>query len=263
MKALGWILAVLGLAWIAPASASERQGVEAGVLARINYARQHPQQYADELRRYRTWFRGNILYLPGDREGVLHDEGVAAVDEAIAFLERQAPLPPLDFVPLLALAASDHAAEQGPAGAVGHGSFDGSSPGMRVKRRGGDIYVGENIAYGFADPDQIVRQFIVDDGVPDRGHRDAIFDRDYRFAGVGCGPHTVYRHMCVVEFAQTRDGSPEIASWTQSPRVQLASTNARIPAPWSVQPQFQPAVATVGGDEGEWEVIEVVEVFDE
>jgi uncharacterized protein YkwD len=293
VKILARLLALLALAWSVPAlangngtgSASEaaaaRMQLEDAVLARINFARQHPQAFAEQLRTYRTWFKGNILYLPGDKEGVFLEEGVAAVDEAIAFMERQAPLPALSQAQLLKLAAGDHAGEQGPQGIIGHGSLDGASPGTRVKRRGGGIYVGENISYGFADADEVVRQFIVDDGVPDRGHRHALFSRDYRFAGVGCGPHSVYQYMCVVDMSETRDGSADVAgmlakagvdprqvtqmAWASPGELQVTTrpqggfqkASYEIPSPASSD-AAQPAE-----NEGYEVVEEVVEVYEE
>lgn len=262
MNLLLRLFAILAL-FAAPAAAlaNERAPLEEAVLQRINFARQNPQAYADQLRTYRTWFKGNILYLPGDRNGVYLEEGVSAVDEAIAFMERQRPLPPLSRAELLGLAARDHAAEQGPKGVIGHGSLDGASPGVRVKRRGGDIYVGENISYGFDDPDEVVRQFIVDDGVADRGHRHALFSTDYRFAGVGCGRHAEYRHMCVVDMSATRDGSPDMAKWGGSGNVQLASVDAGgwTKAAWSAD---QPTYEAVGAGD-DYEVVEIIETIEE
>ena len=210
--------AALGAASVLLTAASPggSASLEAEVLARINAARQHPRDYAEQLRDYRRHFEGRIVYLPGDRNGVITNEGIAAVDEAIDFLEHQAPLPPLDPGALLALAAQDHADAQGDLGATGHVSAAGASPGDRVRARGGDIYVGEGISYGFDDADAVVRQLIVDDGVRGRGHRTLVFDTAFRFAGVGCGGHRRFRHMCVIDFAGTVDGGPVLPEWARA-----------------------------------------------
>jgi uncharacterized protein YkwD len=213
MSGLSRLVIALGACAI-PLSAGAAQGrdrhVEAEVLAEINFARQNPRAYADDLREYRSYFDGRLVFLPGDENGMITNEGTRAVDEAIAFLERQAPLPALDHGDVLALAAADHVAAQGPAGALGHSSRAGNSPGERVRRRGGDIYVGEGISYGYSHPREVVRQLIVDDGVPNRGHRALLFNGMFRYAGVGCGAHRSYRYMCVVDMSSTADGTPAL-----------------------------------------------------
>jgi uncharacterized protein YkwD len=201
---------------VAATDAPRGRGLEAQVLERINHARQNPRAYADELREFRRYFDGDIVYERGDPNGVYTREGVSAVDEAIDFLERQTPLPPLGRGDLLALAAQDHAMDQGEAGATGHKSRDGAGPGERVRRRGGDIYVGESISYGMTDADAVVRQLIVDDGVPGRGHRTLLFQNNFHFAGVGCGVHRRYGHLCVVDLAATTDGTPMLPRWANT-----------------------------------------------
>jgi uncharacterized protein YkwD len=210
--------AALSACWILLTAGSERPSLEAQVLDRINFARQHPREYAEQLRDFRRFFQGQLLYLPGDPNGIITNEGVDAVDEAIDFLERQRPLPPLDHGDLLELAARDHAGEQGPIAGRGHVSPDGASPGERVRRRGGGIYVGEGISYGYNEADAVVRQFIVDDGVRDRGHRVLLFNGDFRYAGVGCGSHRQYGHMCVVDMSSTVNGSPARPEWASNGR---------------------------------------------
>jgi hypothetical protein len=218
--AVAVLAACSGLLMAATEGEPRSRSIEAQVLERINHARQHPRDYADELREFRRYFDGDILFLPGDDNGVYTREGVSAVDEAIDFLERQAPLPPLGRGDLLALAAQDHVDDQGAAGATGHKSRDGAGPGERVRRRGGDIFVGESISYGMADADAVVRQLIVDDGVPGRGHRTLLFKNDFRFAGIGCGGHRRYQHMCVVDLAATHDGQPMLPQWANgAPRA--------------------------------------------
>jgi uncharacterized protein YkwD len=191
------------LALAAPA----QPGIEAAVLAEINFARTRPQDYAEQLRAYRKLFKGKIVWYPGNPDGLRTSEGTKAVDEAIRFLERQAPLAPIDSAPLLARAARDHVRDQGPTGATGHISADGANPRDRVQRRGGGDYVAEVITYGPPSATEVVRQLIIDDAVPGRGHRKTLFAAEMRYAGVACGPHKGYRVMCVADLGRTVNGA--------------------------------------------------------
>lgn len=75
-------------------------------------------------------------------------------------------------------------------------------PAVRVNRYGGwEKAIAENISYGPSGARDIVVSLIVDDGVPGRGHRQNIFNPDFRAAGTACGPHAVYGTMCVIDFA--------------------------------------------------------------
>ena len=181
--------------------------VSRAVLAELNRARTAPAAFAASLAGQRSFYQGTLLVRPG-QETFETTEGVAPVDEAIAFARAEAAATPLLPAPVLAAAAADHQAEQRLTGDVGHVGPDGSSPADRVRRRGGDGYVGELITYGTTDPADIVRQLAVDDGVADRGHRQLMYDRSLRYAGVACGPHPVYRYMCVVTVGRTPDGQP-------------------------------------------------------
>jgi hypothetical protein len=170
-----------------PAWASQ---LDTAVLAEMNFARTHPAEYAQTLRDARGRDDGYGAPDPGD------------MDEAIAFMERQRPLPPLAADPALAASATGYVAVQGPRGLTGHYGLDGSSPGDRIHRQGvWRSRSAEAISYGYGDAAGVVRQLIVDEGVPDRGHRYTVFDPNLQIAGANCGPHAVYRTMCVIDFA--------------------------------------------------------------
>ena len=184
--------------------ASVGPGGGAGQLSRevfdeMNLMRADPQGYVAVLRDYRDQFRGDIVVRPG-RISIQTREGVAAVDEAIRFLQAQSPMPPLQPDTILGLAAADHARDQGPAGYIGHHSSDGWDFATRVARRGGEPYGGENISYGYDTAREVIIQLLVDDNVRDRGHRVNLFRPGYVRAGVGCGPHTVFSYMCVIDY---------------------------------------------------------------
>ena len=100
----------------------------------------------------------------------------------------------------MAEAALQHAILQARNGQFGHGGGEPLS--QRLRRYGAFAsLMGENIAYGYADPREVISQLIVDSGVPDRGHRANIFNPTFRTLGVACGPHPYYGIMCVTDFA--------------------------------------------------------------
>jgi len=199
-------IAAMAACLLVPASHAQTS-FEAEVLQALNVARTNPTAYAATLVRYKTYFKGNLYQLPGQKVPIRTNEGPPAVDEAIAFLHKQAALSAETPEPILAAAAADHTVEQGKTGATGHNSADGSNPGDRVRKRGGGPYVAEVIAYGPSDPVDVIRQLVVDDGVANRGHRVIIYSPELTFAGVSCGPHPKFRKVCVVDFGMMPDGS--------------------------------------------------------
>jgi uncharacterized protein YkwD len=166
---------------------------DAALLDEINFARTHPQDYARrlQLQPVSDWERG--LAEPYDP---------AAFAEAVAFLQRQQPLPPLSPDDNLAAAAREHVEAQGPAGEIGHDGPGGEPFDLRLRRHGVEgVLEGENIAYGPVRPADVVRELIIDSGVPSRGHRRNIFHPAFATAGAICGPHRDYGVMCVIDFA--------------------------------------------------------------
>jgi uncharacterized protein YkwD len=162
------------------------QDMAASVLAELNLARTQPQAYA-------------AIVAANGRAG---REGDSAVREAVRFLERAKPLPPLTSCPGLNRSAMDHVADTGVRGTVSHAGSDGSHTWDRVERYGRWIgTVGENISYGMRSARQIVIQLIVDDGVRGRKHRANIFKKDFRVVGVAYGQHSRMGAMCVTDFA--------------------------------------------------------------
>jgi hypothetical protein len=176
--------------------------LEAEVLAEINRARTDPRGYGQTLRAYRAYYHGDVLQAPGDNVGVKTHEGLAALDEAIVDVERRQPLNALAPNSRLHASAARLTQEEGPTGVVGHVGPDGLTPGQRMRQAGAWAGISEEaISFGQANAAAVVRQLIIDDGVPDRGHRSSIFEPGLTVAGVSCGPHVRYGWMCVIDFA--------------------------------------------------------------
>jgi uncharacterized protein YkwD len=175
--------------------------LEKEIVKEVNLARTNPGFYAAWLRGTRQYYRGTQLRRPGEAP-VGTKEGVAAVDEAVRFLEKQKPVGSLDLSRGLSLAARDLVAAQGASGGFGHKGPDGSMPSDRIERHGTwEALIGENVAYGQRTARDVVAAFIVDDGVLGRGHRKNLYTAGYHVMGVDCGPHAVYEVTCAITFA--------------------------------------------------------------
>lgn len=172
------------------------------VLEEINLARAEPKQYADYILDWRKHFKGKFYQMPGTTVRKQTREGIAALNEAIEFLNQQKPLPPLTWSPGLAAAAAELVREQRKTQATGHKGEQTGGMAERIKRHGTwQGQIGENITYVPNEPRLLVMQLIVDDGVPDRDHRKNLFSSHFKEAGVACGPHTRFGTMCVADFS--------------------------------------------------------------
>jgi uncharacterized protein YkwD len=198
------LICVVVLPWSEPAQAArdvDFTALEKGIVEEVNLARTNPGAYAAWLRGQRQYYRGTQLRRPGE-VAVRTKEGLAAVDEAIRWLEKQRPAGALGYSRGLSLAARDLVAPQGASGGFGHKGADGSTPSDRIGRHGNwESVIGENIAYGQSTARDVVAAFIVDDDVPGRGHRTNLFNTAFHVMGVDCGPHSTYGTTCAITFA--------------------------------------------------------------
>lgn len=172
------------------------------VLAEINLARADPAAYAEFLVAMRPRFQGNRYSQPG-QPTIATNEGVAAVDEAIAYLRGLRPVPTVQMAKGLCHSASDHVLDVVNNDQMSHRGTDGSLPEDRINRYGtvtGSGQIAENIAYEAYSARDIVIGFIIDDGFAKRSHRLNVFSTDFTVIGIGVeGKDAVT--SCVVTFA--------------------------------------------------------------
>ena len=177
---------------------------ELEVIAEINLLRSDPAEYARlRLAPLRVYYHGKLFFHP-DRSPVAIQthEGVAALDECIRVLESAKPLPTLFPCEGLTLAAREMMHDQGATKRTGHVGSGGTRMPERIGRYGEwNRLIAENISYGFRKPKDIVAFLLIDDGVPDRGHRVTLLDRELNRVGVSIGSHRRFKYMCVTDFA--------------------------------------------------------------
>ncbi len=199
-----WIW-IVGFAFFSGSAWAEPTVYERQVLAELNRVRTDPQSLLPRLKELVRRMDGKFLYLtPTSRIETV--EGSAPIVEAIKVLADLTPRKAFEYSVELSQAARDHAREQARTGATGHFSENGAGPTERAKKYGKLVgKSGENVSYGEYGAGvavSVVTAFVVEDGVPDRGHRKVFFLEDFEKVGIACGPHPKYSSLCVVDFAQ-------------------------------------------------------------
>src|ERR1700691_6027736 len=81
---------------------------EHGILEGLNRLRENPASWVDVLKQQRHWYQSKLLQIPNQR-GIVTEEGVRALDEAIAAIESlRGNVGPVVLSRGLSHAAADH-----------------------------------------------------------------------------------------------------------------------------------------------------------
>lgn len=193
---------LLALLFASMAAAQTPSPLERGIFDEVDELRGNPPAWVDTLKAERPWSPDRAPSIP-DADRLTTLAAVGTLEEAINALDAvPGTLPRVEFSLSLSRAAADHVRDTGRRGLTGHRGSDGSSVSDRIERYGSwSGHIGENIVYGSSGPRDAVFEQLLDFGVPDRGHRRTLLNPVWRYVGISCGPHTLYRVMCVLDFA--------------------------------------------------------------
>jgi len=195
-----WNIAALDTA----ANASYLSGIEKDVILETNMVRTNPRKYAElYLKPMLRYFNGRSYSVPGQIT-IATKEGASAVNSCITALNRASAVGILTPESGLSRAARDHVTDQSRTGQTGHNGSNRSTPETRMKQYGAfgrSFAFGENIAYGDTTGRDIVCSLLIDDGVPNRGHRINIMNSAFTQTGVAFGTHKQYRTSCTITYA--------------------------------------------------------------
>ena len=172
--------------------------VETSLFHKHNELRTNPKSFIPKLRETLPYYKDKILHKP-DEEVIQTYEGVGAVTEAINFLKYQDPVHELAISRELNQACRSHLNYIGPNGLTSHEGKGGSHVSERVEKFcEWDGALAENLDFGFIKPENILLNFLIDDGVKERFQRTNLFNPEFNLIGVAVGPHKEYGVCAVV-----------------------------------------------------------------
>ena len=153
------------------ASAAYMKSEELSMIDEINLVRGNPAGYIPYIEEYiRKIERG---------EGF---GSVATCQELIRELRNTPTLSILEPTECLYQAARNHGEDQRPTGSTDHVGTDGSYPWDRVLKSCPHLTDGnENLVGGPSSVREAVILLLVDDGIPNRGHRRTMLNKDWKY----------------------------------------------------------------------------------
>jgi hypothetical protein len=152
--------------------------LEPEILSEINRVRTSPQDYAQWLEQQRQYYDGIWVRLPGEKP-VRTNRGRDALEEAIAFLKQQQPLPPLEKSSQTAAAAISE---------------------LENFAHSNNI---QYFSYGKKTASGIVMDLVVDELFPDRRRRQSLLSPEAEDTGVACKPDPRYAKVCAIAYSDS------------------------------------------------------------
>ena len=168
---------------------------EKKVIFYINLARLNPKLFSETyLQQYIDSLRTNNSLHPDEYSYIV------SLQKDLKSIEKREALLPLKE---LYESANTLAQGMGEIGGVGHDNYDKRF--SKVMKESNSYKTGEDCDYGYQSPLTIVFHLLIDNGVPDLGHRKNILDKDFTHIGVSIKPHKKYRWNCVIDFVGERN----------------------------------------------------------
>ena len=159
------------------------------IVLMMNLARMYPKKFADQ-------------FLPEFISGTDEFDRSSNYKSLIKDLKKMQAAPPLKPRKELYEKAAYHARDMGETGKIGHDAADGTSFQDRMKPLREQFYgVGENCQYGYNDARYIIVDLLIDEDVPDVGHRKNILDDRFIYSGTAVHEHKKYSYNSVQIFA--------------------------------------------------------------
>ena len=184
-----WIVAFLVFAGIVVSTNAQQ---DTAFISLLNSVRAKPSSFIKTIDEYYYQWRSFVADVKGLEK---------AIAEIKQRLKSQKKLPALTFDSTLAKAAYDHALDCYNMNLLGHIGSDKSDPTTRIARYGKWAAMAECITYGQKKTSMMLAAMLVDEGTPNRGHRESLLSNKYTSIGVAVMGHMRYDFQCVAVLA--------------------------------------------------------------
>ena len=175
--------------------------IEEEIFNEQNKLRKNPKTYIQKLEKSLNYYQNNILSKENEIPIPTY-EGINAVKNAINFLRNQEPVQELIYSKEMSLSCKDLVNDIGPKGLITHEGTEIKNIYNRLEKYcDWDGVIAENLDFGFKIPENIIMNLIIDDGDENRYQRKNLFYPDFKYVGIGVGPHRDYGICVVIEYA--------------------------------------------------------------
>ena len=175
--------------------------IEEEIFNEQNKLRKNPKSYIQKLEKSLNYYQNNILSKENEIPIPTY-EGINAVKNAINFLKSQEPVQELIYSKEMSLSCKDLVNDIGPKGLITHEGTEIKNIYNRLEKYcDWDGVIAENLDFGFKIPENIIMNLIIDDGDENRYQRKNLFYPDFKYVGIGVGPHRDYGICVVIEYS--------------------------------------------------------------
>lgn len=179
------------------------------LLKEVNTLRENPKGYADKVLRYKSYFSGNILRIPGSKAGIQTEEGPAAYEEAADFLLSAPPVAKMTPSKGLTKIANEILSTIQNSDPDALDDIDMNEVIEKYGSFGGNF--SRAMEFGGENPEQVIMNLLVNDGDKSRSQRDSLLSDDLKLIGLATGKHEAFGNCTIIisctTFQNTKDSN--------------------------------------------------------
>jgi len=164
----------------------------------LNEIRVNSKKAIEDLNQLKQFYKDKFYCNPSLPVIVETKEGTAAIEDAIAFLQKMEPVSRLVWDDTLVKTSASLIDLFEKQGAVSHGQKDLSFTKRIGEQNRSNSRSAENIALGRNDPKDIVLSMVIDDGLTSRRNRLNLFDAGFSKVAIVIGGHKDHRYACII-----------------------------------------------------------------